>query len=149
MHIYNYFIANDVVTTYVLVPRSADVSRSTKDKIKAYDLAYKKNIHNNLALGIKTKKEAYKFSKKVFKSSDKIAFHVFDNHLASGIINYANTLRLNKDYYIVSEYDSLSTKLLGIDHVDYQLTLIGRYLFKSLYDKTMRNIGVDYIFTPK
>lgn len=151
LHIYNYFISNDIDTTYVLVPRRADVSRSTKDKIKAYELTYKKDIHNNLVLGIRTEKEAYDFSKNVFKGSSKLAFHVSDNHIASGIINYANTLslQLNKDYYIVSEHNSLSTKLLGIHHADYQLTLVGRYLFKSLYDKTMRNIGIDYIFTPK
>lgn len=140
VHIYNYFISHDADTSYILVPRSADVSRSTNDKIKAYELTYKKEIHNNLILGIKTEKEAYEFSKKAFKSNDKIAFHVSDNHIASGIINYANTLglQLNIDYYIVSEHNSLSTKLLGINHVDYQLTLVGRYLFKSLYDTTMK-----------
>lgn len=148
--IFNSFNNAGCDVIYVLTEKDGNISQSTREKEQVYqelirkpaDLYFKSGIHNH--------DQTEAFLSELFCKTDKnlaFGFYVDSDEVAVSVLSESQNqgLTYNKNLFIVSEGNTVLSKLFDIKSVDYNLSFVGASLFASLFSKKPTSLPVDYL----
>lgn len=132
------------------VERTQDLSKSTQNKIKAYETSFKEpKLNKDYFVGLTNFSDGYKWAKKMAKANKHFdVIYTSGDQIASGMIKGFAEEKLyhGKDYQLVSEGNTPYSKVLDFSSIDFCYQEIGQALVAYMLSDKEKEIMT---FQPK